>query len=115
MTGAGGYHSFSPPFSSLPRSTYDGGLVKHLSSPGSKRWGTPLHPRSKKALEETGVSFFSLSSAPQPDKPLYGTLDNSTRYTFYKQFEELTKQHRTLLWRQLSPSALHSSSFSADY
>src|SRR6266571_4176274 len=84
MTGDGGSHSFSPPFLSLRRSTFDGGLGKHLSSAGSKRWGEQLHPRSKKALEETGVSFFSLSSAPQPDRPLYGTLDNSMRYTFYK-------------------------------
>src|SRR5438132_921875 len=48
------------------------------------RWGKRLHPRSKKALEETGVSSFSLCSALQRDKPLYGTLDNSMRYTFYK-------------------------------
>src|SRR6266487_1035012 len=91
MTGDGGYHSFSPPFLSLRRSTFDGGLGKHLSSAGSKRWGEQLHPRSKKALEETGVSFFSLCSAPQPDRPLYGTLDNSMRYSFYKRFEEFTK------------------------
>src|SRR5256886_16271404 len=115
MTGDGGSHSFSPPFLSLRRSTFDGGLGKHPSSAGSKRWGEQQHPRLKKALEETGVSFFSLCSALQRDKPLYGTLDNSMRYSFYKRFEELTEEHRTLLWRRLSSSALDSSSFSADY